>query len=89
MDAKEYDPEPLIEAVIRLDWSVDHPRYAIKAIRETVFKNTGDNLSDDVALTVLGRLLERRLIKTIIKPPARAGHGRKAKSKYFRVSQLD
>jgi len=87
--AQQY-AEPLIEAVTRNDWSVDHPRHAIKAIQETILEKTGDDLSDADAIIVLGRLLERRLIKTRIDPPptnlaetGRAVHGRKAK--YFRV----
>jgi hypothetical protein len=88
---KEYDPEPLVEAVTRLDWSTEHARRAMKAIRETVLKNTGDDLSDTDAIIVLSRLVERKLIRTRIDPPAShldswaVYHGRK--SKYFRVPE--
>ena len=85
---KEYDPEPLIEAVTCLDWNVEHARQAMKVIQETVLKNTGDHLSDTDAVKVLGRLVERKLIRTRIDPQvnvARTGWaGRKAK--YVRVS---
>ncbi len=89
--AKEY-AEPLIEAVTSLDWSVDHPRHAMKAIQEAVLKNTGDRLSDAEALIVLSRLVDRKLIRTRIDPPAShfAESGRSItgrKGKYFRVPE--
>jgi hypothetical protein len=87
---KEYDPEPLIEAVTALDWNSDHPRHAMKAIQETVLKNTGDHLSDPDAIILLGRLVERRFIRTKLDPPAsyfaetgKLARGRKGK--YFRI----
>ena len=64
----------------------------MKAIQETVLKNTGDHLSEIDALKVLGWLVERRFIRTRLDPPAshfaetgRLAHGRKGK--YFRVPE--
>ena len=79
-----------IEAVTSLDWSIDHPQHAMKAIQASVLKNTGDDLSEVDALKVLGRLVERRFIKTRIDTPASlfAESGRPVrgrKGKYFRV----
>jgi hypothetical protein len=90
--APKYAPEPLIEAVTGLDWNVDHPRHAMKAIQEAVLKNTGDDLSEVDALKVLGRLVERRFIMTRIDQPASlfAESGRPVrgrKGKYFRVPE--
>jgi hypothetical protein len=84
---KEYDPEPLIEAVTSLDWNVEHARQAMKAIQRTVLKNTGDDLSDTDAVKVLGRLVERKLIRTRIGPLANVVEPRwtTRKAKYFRV----
>jgi hypothetical protein len=89
---KEYDLEPLVEAVTGLDWNIDHPRHAMKAIQATVLKTTGDDLSDIDAIKLLGRLVERRRIRTQIDPPVVnvaetgwAGPARKAK--YFRVPE--
>lgn len=59
--AKEYLPELLIEAVTSLDWNVDHPRLAMKALQDAVLKHTGDHLSEIDALKVLGRLVERQI----------------------------
>jgi hypothetical protein len=80
----------VIEAVTALDWNVDHPTYAMKAIQATVLKNTGDDVSDTDAIKLLGRLVERRHIRTRIDPPVVnvaetgwAGPARKAK--YFRI----
>jgi hypothetical protein len=78
--------EPLIEVVTSHTWSVDHPRHAMKAIQETVFKETGDDLSEADALIVLGRLLERKRIQTRFDPPAQVGKAlRGRRAKYFRV----
>ena len=62
------------------------------AIQETVHKNTGDDLSDTDAIKLLGRLVERRHIRTRIDPPVVniaetgwAGPARRAK--YFRVPE--
>ena len=84
---KEYDPEPLIEAVTSLDWNIEHARRAMKAIQETVLKYTGDYLSDTDAVKVLGRLVERKLIRTRIDPSANVPETRwtARKAKYFRV----
>lgn len=64
----------------------------MKAIQETVLKNTGDDLSDPDAIILLGRLVERRFIRTKLDPPAshfaetgRLARGRKGK--YFRVPE--
>jgi len=89
---KEYDPEPLVEAITSLDWKIDHPKYAMQAIKDTVLKNTGDDLSDTDAIKLLGRLVERRFIKTGIDPPvlkvADTGlAGSAHKAKYFRVPE--
>ena len=89
---KEYDPDPLVEAVTTLDWSTDHPGHAMKAIQETVLQNYGDTLSDGDAMKLLGKLVERRFIRTQIEPPILnapetgwAGLDRKAK--YVRVPE--
>ncbi len=58
MDAKEYEPGPLVDAVTGLDLDFEHARHAIRAIQETVFKETGEELSDIGAIKVLGRLVE-------------------------------
>ena len=89
---KEYDPEPLVEAVTSLDWNVEHARHAMKAIQEAVLKNTGDDLSEPDAIKLLGRLVERRFIQTRIDPEginiAGAGwKGRIRQAKYFRVPE--
>jgi hypothetical protein len=89
---KEYDPEPLVEAVTGLDWNTDHPRYATRAIRESVLKTAGDDLSEVDAIKLLGRLVERRRIRTQIDTPiisvAGAGWaGPTRKAKYFRVPE--
>jgi hypothetical protein len=86
---KDYDPEPLIEAVTSLDWNIEHARQAVIAIQETVLKNAGDDLSEPDAIKLLGRLVERRFIRTQIEPQAAvAGTGWRGfvrKAKYFRV----
>jgi hypothetical protein len=88
---KEYEPEPLVDAVTGLDWNPDHARQAMKAIQETVLKNCGDDLSAPDAIIVLGRLVERRFIRTQINPPAvnvdavTGWRGPARKAKYFRV----
>jgi hypothetical protein len=89
---KEYDPEALVEAITGLDWNTDHPRYAMKAIQATILKTTGDDLSEVDAIKLLGRLVERRHIRTQIDPPVLnvaetgwAGPARKAK--YSRVPE--
>ena len=88
---KEYDPEPLVEAVTSLDWNVEHARHAMKAIQETVLKNTGDHLSEVDAIKLLGRLVERRFIRTQIGPEAAiAGTGWRGfvrQAKYFKVPE--
>ncbi len=91
--AKEY-AEPLIEAVTSLNWSVDHPRHAMKAIQEAILKNTGDHLSNAEALIVVGRLVDRKLIRTRIDPLAShfAESGRPItgrKGKYYRVPEYE
>lgn len=85
---KEYAPEPLIEAVTCLDWNIKHATHAMKAIQETVLKNTGDDLSEADAIKLLGRLVERKLIRTQIDPSANVPATRwtARKAKYFRVA---
>jgi hypothetical protein len=82
-------PGTLIEAVTGLDWSREHAKGGIKAIQETVLKNTGDELSDADAVKVLGRLVERKLIRTRIDPSATVPETRwtARKAKYFRVPE--
>jgi hypothetical protein len=85
---KDYDPEPLIEAITALDWSTDHPDRTMKAIQDTVRKNFGDELSQPDAMKLLGNLVERRFIRTQVDPPPTAGTGWRGvalKAKYFRV----
>jgi len=89
---KEYDPEPLIEAVTGIDWDMEHARHAVQAIQETVLKNTGDHVSDADAVKLLGRLVERRFIRTRMDSPdgriaATGWSGRARKAKYFRVPE--
>jgi hypothetical protein len=86
---KEYDLEPLVEAVTGLDWNFEHAKHAMKAIRVTVLKNTGDELSEPDAIKLLGRLVERKFIRTQFEPQAAVvGTGWRGfvrKAKYFRV----
>jgi hypothetical protein len=89
---KEYNPEPLVEAVTALDWSVEHGKLAMKAIQETVLKMTGDDLSDTDAVKVLGRLIDRKLIRSRVDSvtAGRSPNGRIAprrKARYVRVPE--
>lgn len=68
--AREYEPQPLIEAVTSLDWSEDTVTHALRAIQESVFQNDGTVLSDNDAARVLNGLIERKLIRSATDPPA-------------------
>lgn len=65
---QDYDSEPLIEAIVALDWSTEHPVDAMQTIQATVREMFGDELSDADAQFILGRLVEGRFIRTQIHP---------------------
>ena len=89
--SKEYDPEPLVEAITALDWNVEHARIAVKTIQETILKITGEDVSELDALKVLGRLVECRFIRTGVNYSTQAvgfpRAGPTCKAKYFRVPE--
>lgn len=87
---KEYNPEPLIDAVTGLEWSLEHVKPALKAIQQTVLEKYGDELPEPDVIKLLGRLVERQLIRTSFEVPDNRvstgvwrGHARRAK--YCRV----
>ena len=87
---KEYPTEPLVEAVTSLDWNIEHARHAMKTIQETVLQNFGDHLSDTDAIKLLGRLVERRFIRTRIETQAAVATGWRGtahRAKYVRVPE--
>ena len=90
---KEYDPEPLIEVVTALDYSVDHGRRAVTAIRAAVLRNHRDELSETDAIKLLGNFVDRKLIRSSLEPatanPAPGGTAARRKARYIRVSKHD
>ena len=87
---KEYDLEPLIEAVTGPGWSLEHVKVALEAIRETVLEKYGDDLPEPDVLKLLGRLLERKLIFTSFEVShnrlvTEGWRGNARKAKYCRV----
>ena len=89
---QDYDFEALAEAVTALDWSTEHPSYAMKTIQATVCQTFGDELSDGEAQLVLCRLLEYRFIRTRIHPEVIIQVGRRTvrrRAKYVRVPQAE
>jgi hypothetical protein len=92
--ARQYDPQPLIEAVTGLDWSEDTVTHALRAIQERILQNNGTVLSDNDAARVLNGLINRNLIRSETDPPATnlaetgtAVSNRKVK--YFRVPESE
>jgi hypothetical protein len=51
---KEYEPEPLVAAVINLDWNVEHAKVAMKTIQETILIKPifaiGNSMGDEAML---------------------------------------
>ncbi len=92
--AREYDPQPLIEAVTGLDWSEDTVTHALRAIQERILQNDGTVLSDDDAARVLNGMIARNLIRPETDPPATnlAETGTaafKRKVRYVRVPEIE
>jgi hypothetical protein len=84
----DYDLDPLIQAITALDWSTDHPTKAMRAIQAIVQIKFGEELSDEDARKMLGRLLDRQFIQTRIHPDALhlvGWQAMKRKAKYIRV----
>src|SRR4051812_47102749 len=65
---QDYDPEPLIQAIVALDWNTDHANGAARVIQSTVADRYGEQLGDEDAVWILGSLLNRRLFRMQIHP---------------------
>ena len=90
---KDYDCEPLVNAIVALNWSPDHAKAATRIIQSMVTDSDGNRFDDDDAVWILGSLLNRRLIRMQVHPDdvakAAANPKVRRRARYVRIPQSE
>jgi len=92
---EKYDLEPMLEAIVSLEWSSEHPAEAMKELQAMVRVLHREELSDEDAFQLLGYFIERRLIRSQVHADAtrptgwRPGLALGRRAKYVRVPPIE
>jgi len=62
--SEKYDLEPMLEAIVSLEWSSEHPAEAMKELQAMVRVLHREEFSEDDAVWWLGHLIDQQLIKS-------------------------